>query len=303
MNYDGSDEYATAKERLLDDLRDHRNPDVHLRSPPAPTVPMVSFTEPRKSSKPRTRYSVRLDIDILDINDLPEDFIAKNSIFPEALGDRHDLLITHELEVSNNGLGWALAWMNPSIRNRPDLIACAVKCWRKENASVVISKVGRQERLAASMLIDMSNEANIQPAERPVIEMGRSAEPYSVAGVQSGGDLKVVSKELQPSVQDRLLSALCLESIRLLEAVVEDLDQVPDVLSTQPQQRSNEAKRCARHLHALRLWAHGLHAESGGLDSLLERACDVRHSTLAVLNSVCSLLNQSESALTIPKHR
>ncbi|KAK9322602.1 hypothetical protein V1517DRAFT_322968 [Lipomyces orientalis] len=83
----------------------------------------------------RTEYCIRCDVESIDLTSLSKSFRKQNCIYPRAdvpelsyLGNRH------RYENECNRIGWALAQLNPSLRNKRGLIQRAVDSWRNSNA-------------------------------------------------------------------------------------------------------------------------------------------------------------------------
>ncbi|KAL1924838.1 uncharacterized protein VTP21DRAFT_4492 [Calcarisporiella thermophila] len=75
-----------------------------------------------------TRMRVRVALDLVDLNDIPEEFKLANCAYPRALeGDGE----APELERALNEYGWKLAWLNQSkLANNPMLLRIALDAYR-----------------------------------------------------------------------------------------------------------------------------------------------------------------------------
>lgn len=96
-------------------------------------IDWISFEYSRDRIK--SKYLIRCDIEVVDINQLPEDFKSENCIYPRATvppeqyrGNRR------KYETECNYIGWCLSFLNPDLRNQRGLIQRAVDSWRNTNA-------------------------------------------------------------------------------------------------------------------------------------------------------------------------
>lgn len=96
-------------------------------------IDWISFEYSRDRVK--SKYLIRCDIEVVDINQLPEDFKSENCIYPRATvppeqyrGNRR------KYETECNYIGWCLSFLNPDLRNQRGLIQRAVDSWRNTNA-------------------------------------------------------------------------------------------------------------------------------------------------------------------------
>ncbi|KAI4606938.1 hypothetical protein J4E83_009849 [Alternaria metachromatica] len=75
-----------------------------------------------------TEYTVRRDIETVDIESLPLEFKRDNCIYPQALGPRDRYKgVNQDDEKLLNAIGWALAELNPSLQGRRGVLQKAVE--------------------------------------------------------------------------------------------------------------------------------------------------------------------------------
>ena len=100
----------------------------------------------------RMEYTIRCDIKSVNCDDLSPEFRAENCVYPGACvhvkeykGER----LLYEIECNN--VGWALAHLNPCLRNKRGLIGRAVDSYRGGNAKVVHAYCEDEEKEDAAM--------------------------------------------------------------------------------------------------------------------------------------------------------
>ncbi|KAG2173233.1 hypothetical protein INT43_004607 [Umbelopsis isabellina] len=100
------------------------------------------------------QYTIRTDIDTVDLNDIDDDFRQASAVYPRAnvpmdqyAGNRW------EYETSCNQLGWKLAFKNTDILfGRRGLIQRAVDSYRNRHRDLRSRRVTRQEKIANGTL-------------------------------------------------------------------------------------------------------------------------------------------------------
>lgn len=84
----------------------------------------------------KLEYTIRCDVESVDVEALKEDFKAANCVYPRACapfrGEYKGNRLRYETEC--NAVGWALAWLNPDLREKRGLIQRAVDSWRNSNS-------------------------------------------------------------------------------------------------------------------------------------------------------------------------
>lgn len=71
-------------------------------------------------------YTIRVDVESVKVRTLSSDFKTANGIDPgEVSGDRSAL---SDVQGATIELGWALAWLNPCLRGKDDLLRQAISC-------------------------------------------------------------------------------------------------------------------------------------------------------------------------------
>lgn len=99
-------------------------------------------------------YTVRTDVNNVNVEDIPQDFRAQNAIYPRAnvLREEYDGN-RWEYETSCNKLGWELCWLNQEqLCGRRGLIQRAVDSYRNRHAEMRSRRVTRQEKVANGTL-------------------------------------------------------------------------------------------------------------------------------------------------------
>ena len=95
-------------------------------------VQWIAFEYSRDRVK--MEYTIRCDVESIDVNSLPQDFKTENCVYPRACcpKDQYKGNRLH-YETECNTVGWALAQLNPCLRGKRGLIQRAVDSWRNSN--------------------------------------------------------------------------------------------------------------------------------------------------------------------------
>ena len=96
-------------------------------------VQWIAFEYSRDRVK--MEYTIRCDVESVDVNSLPQDFKTENCVYPRACcpKDQYKGNRLH-YETECNTVGWALAQLNPCLRGKRGLIQRAVDSWRNSNS-------------------------------------------------------------------------------------------------------------------------------------------------------------------------
>lgn len=95
-------------------------------------VQWIAFEYSRDRVK--MEYTIRCDVESVDVNSLAQDFKNENCVYPRACcpKDQYKGNRLH-YESECNTVGWALAQLNPCLRAKRGLIQRAVDSWRNSN--------------------------------------------------------------------------------------------------------------------------------------------------------------------------
>ncbi|KAF2184086.1 hypothetical protein K469DRAFT_580986 [Zopfia rhizophila CBS 207.26] len=95
-------------------------------------VQWIAFEYSRDRVK--MEYTIRCDVESINVEDLPQDFKTENCVYPRACchKDQYKGNRLH-YETECNTVGWALAQLNPCLRGKRGLIQRAVDSWRNSN--------------------------------------------------------------------------------------------------------------------------------------------------------------------------
>jgi hypothetical protein len=95
-------------------------------------VQWIAFEYSRDRVK--MEYTIRCDVESVDVNTLPQEFKTENCVYPRACcpKDQYKGNRLH-YESECNTVGWALAQLNPCLRGKRGLIQRAVDSWRNSN--------------------------------------------------------------------------------------------------------------------------------------------------------------------------
>ncbi|KAG4301296.1 hypothetical protein PCANB_002416 [Pneumocystis canis] len=109
-------------------------------------VDWISFAYSRE--RIRTEYTIRGDVETIDLDTLSEEFKQQNCIYPRARVPPEQYTGTrHRYETECNSIGWALATLNPCLRNKRGLIQRAVDSWRNKEPSLRSRRIRRMVAL------------------------------------------------------------------------------------------------------------------------------------------------------------
>ncbi|GAB7343503.1 hypothetical protein MBLNU457_1515t1 [Dothideomycetes sp. NU457] len=95
-------------------------------------VQWIAFEYSRDRVK--SEYTIRCDVESVDTLTLSDVFKSANCVYPRAYGDRTSYKGNRlHYESECNTVGWALAELNPCLRDKRGLIQRAVDSWRNSN--------------------------------------------------------------------------------------------------------------------------------------------------------------------------
>jgi len=99
-------------------------------------------------------YTIRVDIDNVHSDDIPDDFKADNCVYPRALCPRDQYVGNRwEYETACNDLAWRLCWMNQHVLcAKRGLIQRAVDSYRNRTQDCQSRRVTRQKKLEEGTL-------------------------------------------------------------------------------------------------------------------------------------------------------
>lgn len=111
-------------------------------------VQWIAFEYSRDRVK--MEYTIRCDVESVDIGGLNQDFKSENCVYPRACVPRDQYKGNRlNYESDCNQVGWALAELNPCLRGKRGLIQRAVDSWRNSNQDPRLRsrRVRRQAKL------------------------------------------------------------------------------------------------------------------------------------------------------------
>ncbi|OBZ84026.1 hypothetical protein A0J61_07921 [Choanephora cucurbitarum] len=99
-------------------------------------------------------YTVRTDVNSVDVDDIEMEFRIQNAIYPRANVDRSEYDGNRwDYETTCNQLGWKICWLNKDqLFGRRGLIQRAVDSYRNRHAGMRSRRVARQEKVANGTL-------------------------------------------------------------------------------------------------------------------------------------------------------
>jgi len=98
-------------------------------------VQWIAFEYSRDRVK--MEYTIRCDVESVNVDELSQEFKSNNCVYPRACcgKDQYKGNRLH-YESECNAVGWALAQLNPNLREKRGLIQRAVDSWRNSNQDV-----------------------------------------------------------------------------------------------------------------------------------------------------------------------
>jgi hypothetical protein len=121
-------------------------------------VQWIAFEYSRDRVK--MEYTIRCDVESVNVDELSQEFKAANCVYPRACcgKDQYKGNRLH-YESECNAVGWALAQLNPPLREKRGLIQRAVDSWRNSNQDVRL----RSRRVRRMAKINTRNQAKAPP--------------------------------------------------------------------------------------------------------------------------------------------
>lgn len=98
-------------------------------------VQWIAFEYSRDRVK--MEYTIRCDVESVNVDELSADFKSANCVYPRACCGKEQYKGNRlHYESECNAVGWALAQLNPNLREKRGLIQRAVDSWRNSNQDV-----------------------------------------------------------------------------------------------------------------------------------------------------------------------
>jgi hypothetical protein len=121
-------------------------------------VQWIAFEYSRDRVK--MEYTIRCDVESVNVDELSPEFKSANCVYPRACcgKDQYKGNRLH-YESECNAVGWALAQLNPNLREKRGLIQRAVDSWRNSNQDVRL----RSRRVRRMAKIQNRNAAKASP--------------------------------------------------------------------------------------------------------------------------------------------
>ncbi|KAK5123827.1 hypothetical protein LTR85_002463 [Meristemomyces frigidus] len=120
-------------------------------------VQWIAFEYSRDRVK--MEYTIRCDVESVNVEELSQEFKSNNCVYPRACcgKDQYKGNRLH-YESECNAVGWALAQLNPNLREKRGLIQRAVDSWRNSNQDVRLRsrRVRRQAKITTRKAAHMT---------------------------------------------------------------------------------------------------------------------------------------------------
>ncbi|KAK5170306.1 uncharacterized protein LTR77_004893 [Saxophila tyrrhenica] len=138
-------------------------------------VQWIAFEYSRDRVK--MEYTIRCDVESVNTEELSAEFKSANCVYPRACSGKDQYKGNRlQYETECNAVGWALAQLNPPLREKRGLIQRAVDSWRNSNQDVKLRS--RRVRRMAKMHTRKTN-VNMVP--------GAAGQPPGPQGPPSAG--------------------------------------------------------------------------------------------------------------------
>jgi len=123
-------------------------------------VPWIAFEYSRDRVK--IEYTIRCDAESVDTATLTQQFKSENCIYPRACVPRDQYKGNRlDYEVDCNEIGWALAELNPCLREKRGLIQRAVDSWRNSGQDPRL----RSRRLRRQAKMNKTRVSDTEPPQ------------------------------------------------------------------------------------------------------------------------------------------
>lgn len=133
-------------------------------------------------------YTIRCDVESVVVEKLSQEFKSANCVYPRACGGK-DAYKGNRLQYESecNAVGWALAQLNPCLREKRGLIQRAVDSWRNSNQDPKLrsrrvrrqAKIQQRSKNAQLQTQPVPQGAAIPPSHQHMMQDGR---PVSMMG-------------------------------------------------------------------------------------------------------------------------
>jgi len=126
-------------------------------------VQWIAFEYSRDRVK--MEYTIRCDVESVNVDELSQDFKSNNCVYPRACVGK-DTYKGNRLHYESecNAVGWALAQLNPCLREKRGLIQRAVDSWRNSNQDVRL----RSRRVRRQAKIQNRKATHMPPSGGPL---------------------------------------------------------------------------------------------------------------------------------------
>ncbi|KAI7501434.1 hypothetical protein KC367_g2847 [Hortaea werneckii] len=126
-------------------------------------VQWIAFEYSRDRVK--MEYTIRCDVESVNVDELSQDFKSNNCVYPRACVGK-DTYKGNRLHYESecNAVGWALAQLNPCLREKRGLIQRAVDSWRNSNQDVKL----RSRRVRRQAKIQNRKATHMPPSGGPL---------------------------------------------------------------------------------------------------------------------------------------
>ncbi len=202
--------------------RKNRGAAAHMNLPAS--APQVEFRDGFEwvhftySTKGHSEYCIRVDIDDLSLDEIPEDFKTENCVYPRALVPREAYIGNRwEYETAVNDIAWKLCWKNPEVLcGKRGLIQRAVDSYRNRATESRSRRVMRQDKMTTSGTVSTRRRHNSHSSSNEALYASNSSSTSSISQTQHPRSL-TVSYTDKDGNQQKLKIQIDLDAVNLDE--------------------------------------------------------------------------------------
>lgn len=244
-------------------------------------------------------YVIRVDIDDLTLEEIPEDFKHDQCVYPRALIPRESYVGNRwEYETSVNELAWKLCWRNPGVLcGKRGLIQRAVDSYRNRTPENRSRRVMRQEKLGGLATGGKMNRrmTGLSPSPEEAAMLVPGPKTMTLQYANKDGELQKL--KVRVDIENVDLQDLDAE-FRQNNAVYPQALMERELHYAEGDGRWEYEQACNEIAWKL-AWLNA--PKLAGKRSLLQKAVDAYHSRLEAANRArSSVLRHSQEAMAMP---
>jgi hypothetical protein len=230
-----------------------------------------------------TNYTIRTDIEEVDVECLPHGFKMENCIYPRALVPRDQYKGSDLDEKTCNDVGWALAELNPSLRGHRGVLQTAVE------RMFGVLKTDKKHKRDTAVDRVLNNPPDIQSPWAPLTTLDWESRKQAIVRLYV--------------TENRSLSEVCQTMERLFGFVATYVDHVMSLSETNNSVRHSQYKTRFRTWGLLEIKKHNTETVAGetAVSSLSENSgsASPRASSVAPSEGTMEPITEAASRQTL----